>query len=50
MSETLAHSDTFNRRLNGELLALREQWALEDHGEGPLWETYTLKTTPERFL
>jgi len=50
MSETLAHSDTFNRRLNGELLALQEQWSLEDHVEGPLWETYTLKTTPERFL
>jgi PfaB family protein len=60
MSARLAQSDTFNHRLCGELLTLREHWGLADlpkgevtkgelaKGETPdelIWETYTIKAT-----
>jgi len=48
MSARLANSDTFNQRLCGDLLTLREHWGLaNDANEGadPIWETYTIKAT-----
>lgn len=54
MSKRLAASETFNRRLNGELLAPREHWGLDEAKEGidskngdKIWETYTIKATAE---
>lgn len=52
MSERLARSDTFNHRLTGELQTLRQHWDLPPAKEGEieqLWETYTLKATPEEI-
>lgn len=51
MSRRLAESDTFNHRLTGELQTLRQHWDLPPANEGEieqLWETYTLKATPEQ--
>jgi len=55
MSARLAQSDTFNHRLCGELLTLREHWGLPELSKGELtkgeipdeliWETYTIKAT-----
>lgn len=50
MSSRLASSDTFNHRLCGELLTLREHWGLDDYanentGDELIWETYTIKAT-----
>lgn len=50
MSARLANSDTFNQRLCGDLLTLREHWGLpsptNNSEEGELiWETYTIKAT-----
>ena len=53
MSARLAESETFNHRLCGDLLTLREHWGLSadasgnDDGE-PIWETYTVKATIEQ--
>lgn len=50
MSSRLAKSDTFNNRLTGRLETLRQHWGLTDADVGEsekLWETYTLKATPE---
>ena len=52
MSKRLAESDTFNHRLTGELQTLRQHWDLPPAKEGEieqLWETYTLKATPEEI-
>ncbi|TWX65855.1 PfaB family protein [Colwellia demingiae] len=48
MSARLANSDTFNQRLCGDLLTLREHWGLPEpsHTNDELiWETYTIKAT-----
>ncbi|MBL4821955.1 MAG: PfaB family protein [Colwellia sp.] len=46
MSARLASSDTFNHRLCGELLTLREHWGLSENTHDELiWETYTIKAT-----
>ena len=46
MSARLANSDTFNHRLCGELLTLREHWNFnENTGDELIWETYTIKAT-----
>ena len=58
MSHRLANSTTFNERLSGDLLAVRELWQLpvptvDTTGKSPLtqttpasvWETYTIKAT-----
>ncbi|MDX2369907.1 MAG: PfaB family protein [Colwellia sp.] len=46
MSARLANSDTFNHRLCGELLTLREHWGLNENTNDELiWETYTIKAT-----
>ncbi|MBL4900336.1 MAG: PfaB family protein, partial [Colwellia sp.] len=46
MSARLANSNTFNHRLCGELLTLREHWGLGDNTNDELiWETYTIKAT-----
>ena len=46
MSERLSQSDTFNRRLSGDLLTLREHWGLDSGTHDELiWETYTIKAT-----
>ena len=62
MSARLAKSDTFNQRLCGDLLTLREHWCLPnsevDKGNlvktvktSPLiWETYTIKATLAEFI
>lgn len=50
MSERLAKSETFNHRLTGRLDTLRHHWGLPDAQPGDtekLWETYTIKSTPE---
>jgi len=44
MSSRLANSDTFNKRLSGELYAVRELWDLPE-SEKQIWETYTIKAT-----
>ena len=44
MSCRLANSDTFNKRLSGELHAVRELWDLPE-SEKQVWETYTIKAT-----
>lgn len=51
MSDRLARSETFNHRLTGDLLTLRQHWDVPlgaDNSE-KLWETYTLKATPEQI-
>ncbi|PHR84495.1 MAG: polyunsaturated fatty acid synthase PfaB [Colwellia sp.] len=46
MSARLAASDTFNHRLCGDLLTLREHWGLTDVPlDETIWETYTIKAT-----
>jgi PfaB family protein len=51
MSARLANSATFNERLCGDLLTLREHWNLPlsnsktELTEAPIWETYTIKAT-----
>lgn len=59
MSARLANSATFNERLCGDLLTLREHWQLPlpsantnnnnnsntESVEAPIWETYTIKAT-----
>ena len=46
MSERLSQSDTFNHRLSGDLLTLREHWGLDSGTNDELiWETYTIKAT-----
>ncbi|PKG84304.1 PfaB family protein [Colwellia sp. 75C3] len=51
MSARLANSATFNERLCGDLLTLRERWNLPlpnsktEETEAPIWETYTIKAT-----
>ena len=55
MSARLANSSTFNERLCGDLLTLREHWQLPllsknsisntDKAQTPIWETYTIKST-----
>jgi len=46
MSARLANSDTFNQRLCGDLLTLREHWGLVDTPiDEVIWETYTIKAT-----
>lgn len=51
MSARLANSDTFNQRLTGRLDTLRQHWELPDaklDDNEKLWETYTIKATPEQ--
>ncbi|NQY62780.1 MAG: PfaB family protein [Alteromonadaceae bacterium] len=51
MCERLAHSETFNHRLCGDLLTLREHWGLSGDSfdeDETLWETYTIKATLEQ--
>ncbi|MEI6895466.1 MAG: PfaB family protein [Colwellia sp.] len=53
MSARLANSDTFNERLCGDLLTLREHWRLPELNKGKkelIWETYTIKATLEQVL
>jgi len=55
MSARLASSDTFNHRLCGELLTLREHWGLDDHADEHtddelIWETYTIKATIDEVI
>jgi PfaB family protein len=51
MSARLANSDTFNHRLCGELLTLREHWGLSDNTTDELiWETYTIKATLDEVI
>lgn len=51
MSARLANSDTFNHRLCGELLTLREHWGLDESTQDELiWETYTIKATLDDFI
>jgi PfaB family protein len=51
MSARLANSDTFNHRLCGELLTLREHWGLSDNTNDQLiWETYTIKATLDEVI
>jgi len=52
MSARLANSDTFNQRLCGDLLTLREHWGLpSSKSSGELiWETYTIKATLEQVI
>ncbi|MGL1956166.1 MAG: PfaB family protein [Colwellia sp.] len=48
MSARLANSDTFNHRLCGDLLTLREHWGLPESTNKKddfIWETYTVKAT-----
>lgn len=49
MSQRLANSTTFNTRLSGDLLAVREPWQLPmpaiNSTPTAVWETYTLKAT-----
>ncbi|TMM44810.1 PfaB family protein [Colwellia ponticola] len=51
MSARLANSATFNERLCGDLLTLREHWDLPlansptQASAVPIWETYTIKAT-----
>ena len=49
MSKRLALSDTFNERLSGDLKALKAHWGINENAvvSEKLWETYTLKATPE---
>ncbi len=51
MSARLANSDTFNERLCGDLLTLREHWQLTDVPlEETIWETYTIKATLDQVI
>lgn len=51
MSARLAQSDTFNHRLCGELLTLREHWGLgAETADQLIWETYTIKATLDQVI
>ncbi len=57
MSARLANSSTFNERLCGDLLTLREHWGLPKPSEESLdqaneliWETYTIKATLDEVI
>jgi PfaB family protein len=51
MSARLAASDTFNNKLCGDLLTLRDQWNMPKTSSETevIWETYTIKSTVEEF-
>jgi len=53
MSARLAASDTFNNRLCGDLLTLRDHWNMPKNSNSDnnelIWETYTIKATVEEF-
>ena len=53
MSARLAKSDTFNQRLCGDLLTLREHWGLPEPSQTNnelIWETYTIKATLDEVI
>ena len=54
MSARLANSDTFNERLCGDLLTLREHWRLPEptaeKSNELIWETYTIKATLDEVI
>jgi PfaB family protein len=51
MSARLANSETFNHRLCGDLLTLREHWGLNESTQDELiWETYTIKATLDEVI
>ena len=54
MSARLANSDTFNQRLCGDLLTLREHWGLPSPNDSEedelIWETYTIKATLDEVI
>lgn len=53
MSARLANSDTFNQRLCGDLLTLREHWGLPESSQTNnelIWETYTIKATLDEVI
>lgn len=60
MSARLAQSDTFNHRLCGDLLTLREHWGLgelskkeeakQETADELIWETYTIKATLDEVI
>ena len=53
MSARLANSDTFNERLCGDLLTLREHWRLPEptaENNELIWETYTIKATLDEVI
>ncbi len=57
MSARLANSSTFNERLCGDLLTLREHWGLPassndttEKTDELIWETYTIKATLEQVI
>ncbi|KGJ96019.1 PfaB family protein [Colwellia psychrerythraea] len=54
MSARLANSDTFNERLCGDLLTLREHWGLpkstDNTADELIWETYTIKATLDEVI
>ena len=59
MSARLANSSTFNERLCGDLLTLREHWGLPDlaatnnqteRAKELIWETYTIKATLDEVI
>jgi len=51
MSARLAQSNTFNHRLSGDLLTLREHWGLGAKvTDEVIWETYTIKATLDEVI
>ncbi|MBL0688498.1 MAG: PfaB family protein [Pseudoalteromonas sp.] len=61
MSARLANSDTFNHRLCGDLLTLREHWGIDietntktntktNADQNKIWETYTIKATLDEVI
>jgi len=57
MSARLANSSTFNERLCGDLLTLREHWGLPaptnnsvEQSDELIWETYTIKATLDEVI
>ena len=53
MSARLANSETFNQRLCGDLLTLREHWGLPEPSQTNnelIWETYTIKATLDEVI
>jgi PfaB family protein len=55
MSARLANSETFNQRLCGDLLTLREHWGLpsptnDSEQDELIWETYTIKATLDEVI
>ena len=51
MSARLAASDTFNHKLSGDLLTLRDQWSMpkQVNDDSLIWETYAIKASIEAF-